>query len=310
MISDLLLIGAMALLALYAMKTMAILAARGQFEYSRQQTARARIKGGVALGGMAFLLTQRFSTISAWDLVMIGVMLVVVVRRMQASDDGLRDACLHPLKHRLAAGIGVLVFLVVFFNVSVSMRLMLSSLVAMACLGGWKPTHVSEPVSEIPAEPSMANEPGDETSEETPRESKHRIDPDQATLSYAHPLTGMFHVDAALSVYVSSEDGPSKARARRIIVVHLTRVPAFLTGDPDLDDALKHVVTGDDSLVLTTQLQAIADHLNEPTTRQSEAFEETRNKVLTVLGIAKLIARNPEEGSLLEQGEDTVNHLD
>ena len=40
-----------------------------------------------------------------------------------------------------------------------------------------------------------------------------------------------------------------------------------------------------------------------------EAFEEIRDKVLTVLGITKLIARSPEERSLLEQGEAAIKQI-
>ncbi|MCP4451047.1 MAG: hypothetical protein GY809_06275 [Planctomycetes bacterium] len=291
------------------MKTMARLAASRHVACSRQETARVRIKLMVVFVGMACILASRFSRISAWDFIMIAVMLVVIVKKMQARDDVIRDVRHYSLKRRLAVGIGILVFLIVFFNASFAMKLMLSSLVAMACLGRWKPTYVSEPASETPAEPSITQEPEDAPPTEALCDTAPGLASDQVTLSYAHPVTGMFHVDAALSVYVSAEDGPPKARARRIIMAHLTRVPAFSTGNTALDDTLKHVVTSDDSQVLATKLKAIADHVNDPAVRQSEAFEKIRDKVLTVLGITKLIARNPEERALLEQGEDAIKHI-
>ncbi len=166
-ISDLFLIGIMVVLTLYVVKTMARLAASTQVECSRQETARGRVKVLMALVGMACILGQRFANISPWDIIMIGVMLVAIVRKLQAGDDVMGDVRLHSSRYRLAAGIGALVFLIVFFNVSFAMKLVLSSLVAMACLGKWKPTHVSEQTAETPVEPPIAQGPGDEIPPET-----------------------------------------------------------------------------------------------------------------------------------------------
>ena len=134
-------------------------------------------------------------------------------------------------------------------------------------------------------------------------DATNEVDADQVTASYAHPSTGMAHTDAALQVYVSSEEGPVKSRARRIIIAGLTKTAAFKTEDGELNEALREIVVTSDTDILQDKLQALSERLTCLAETEADRVEPIKQKVLTVLNIVQIIAEDPDKQSKVQEQE-------
>lgn len=168
-------------------------------------------------------------------------------------------------------------------------------------------TAASVPLS--PATNRTATEPSSPPEVRIMSDVTGKVDAEQVTASYAHPTTGMAHTDAALQVYVSSEDGPAKSRARRIIVAGLTKTAAFKTEDEEINAALKDVVTGDLNS-LKERIQALPERLKHLAETEADGFDAIRHKVLTVLNIVQIIAEDPHKQYQVRETELRIRTMD
>ena len=228
----------------------------------------------------------------------------------------------YSLGRRLAAIGGVLILFAILFNLPQLVKGLLSAVLVIVTLRKATPTHASKRPPHPPFEKPMAPPPititEDEKNEEKEEEAvddegttitlselNDGFDSDDITMSYAHPNTGVMHVDAALNVYTSHLEEAVKARARRIIVAHMIKTAAFATSYDTLDKALKEVITCNDPLTMQTTLQMIPEQLTLATA-QSEAPESTKLKVLTILDGMQVITEDPNTKSQLQGVAETV----
>jgi hypothetical protein len=169
------------------------------------------------------------------------------------------------------------------------------------------PTHAStgmaDTETEAPSSPdaNVIRALSDATSE---------VDADQVTASYAHPTTGLAHTDAALQVYTSSEAGPAKSQARRIIIAGLTKTVAFKTEDHSLDDALRDIVVTSDPDLLKDKLQVLPERLAQLAETEAERLAPIKQKVLTVLHIVQIIAEDQDKQSQVQATETLIKLMD
>jgi hypothetical protein len=120
----------------------------------------------------------------------------------------------------------------------------------------------------------------------------------------------MAHTDAALQVYVSTEEGPVKSQARRIIVAGLIKTAAFKTEDDSLDEALRDVVLSNDPGILKDKLQVLSERLTHLAETEADHLAPIRKKVLTVLHIVQVIAEDQDKQSQVQAAETLIKTVD
>jgi hypothetical protein len=141
-------------------------------------------------------------------------------------------------------------------------------------------------------------------------DTSNEVDPHQVTASYAHPTTGLAHTDAALQVYVSSDEGPVKSQARRIIIAGLIKTAAFKTEDDSLDEALRDIVVTRDADILRAKLQVLSERLTHLAATEADCLEPIRKKVITALHIVQIIAEDQDKQSQVQATETLIKTMD
>ena len=249
------------------------------------------------------------------DLILNVVMAALVLNTLKAVRT-------YPLKRRLAAILGVLILFVILFNLPPLAKGLLSGVLVIVTLRKTTRTHEPKQAPQHSSEETIAPAPtrtavtekednvdDDEQTTITLGDLNDAFDADDITMSYAHPQTGVMHVDAALNVYTSHAEEAVKAQACRIIIAHMIKTAAFSTGHDDLDQALKEVITNRDPLALTTTLQSIPEQLAKATD-QSETSEPIKHKVCTILDIVRVITENPDAQSQLQGVAEEIKQSD
>lgn len=271
-----------------------------------------------SLVGIGFILAFRYTSLSAWHYIIVGGALILIQRELQNQHQARMSIYGSSRKCRLAFIVGIALGAVVCIHAPWVLRLALVGLLIVVLIKRPRPRPVTRPGPE----PYFGGivKPKEETQEEplpaqndavqVISDATHTVDSDQVTASYAHPSTGIAHTDAALQVYVSSEDGPAKSRARRIIIAGLTKTTAFRTEDEELNAALNDIVKTGDPDTLKDKLQALSERLKHLSETEVDAFDSIRHKILTVLNIVQIIAEDPEKQSQVQETELLVRTMD
>ncbi len=283
-----------------------------EIEYQRRETL---LKIVIAVLGIGTVIAWESIGLTLGDYIIAGGTLILVRRELQNSPTPGLDIVGCRLRHRLAALVGGAAVLVVFIHSPWAVKLILAGLMLVILIR--KRGTRTERVREAP-EPAV-----EETAQETEQsvcaednviqvnsDATHAIDPEQVTASYAHPSTGMAHTDAALQVYVSSDEGSVKARARRIIIAGLTRTAAFRTEDEGLDEALRDIVMTGDPAILKDRLQVLPERLTDLAKTEADRLDPIKQKVLTVLNIVRIIAEDQEKQTQVQAAESLIKTMD
>jgi len=221
----------------------------------------------------------------------------------------LRDIRYYSRGRRWITFIVVVIVMVILFGLPPVAKGLLCVVLVMVTLRRSKPVHPAAPTPMPPQEPPTTETTADNEDTTLPLildEPETPFNPDDITMSYAHPKTGVMHVDAALTAYISHQDGAVKARARRIIVAHLIKTAAFSTGHDDVDQALKEVITCDEPDTLDAKLQTLPEQLKR-TDAPAEERTSIKDKVIIILNIVQVITEDPTVKSHLSRVVETMN---
>ena len=302
-----------------------------------------------SLVGMAFILAFRYTRLSAWHYVIVGGALILILRELQNRPQACMSIYGNSRKRRLAAIVGSAIGLIVFIHSSWIVKLGLVGLAFVILIKKQNPRHVVRKAPErrteepSPVDGNTIQAASDVTNEADPdqltaslahpstdmvhtetdgpshpndnviralSDATNEVDADQVTASYAHPTTGLAHTDAALQVYTSSEPGPAKSRARRIIIAGLTKTAAFKTEVNSLDEALKDIVITSAPDTLQDQLQVLPERLAQLAETEAERFDSIKQKLLTVLHIVQIIAEDQDKQSKVQATEILIKTMD